>query len=563
MWAAILFLYALLTYIEGVQVAVNLQSRPGKNAMVEPEPPEIIPADPVVARRRALAIVFCGGINLILIQWILVRELSTLLLGTELVVLLVSIAYFAGISLGYLISHRLRPAWFLPLAITTLVMHLTLPVWLRLMAAGLDAGGMYPLAFILLPLLTVLVVPAFYSMFLPFFAQTSVMPPHPRPLPAGQGGEHKVRAVRLPLLYTLELLGAVGGVLLLVITGGIGLQAVLAVYAIVLLAMVYLLSNHRIKRPNMARHVPAGMLAAVCAGWILVFPAVNAWSNALWYQQIKQLPEGTQTLYTAYSPYQKIDVLESPDGRRYLYLDGLQHFGSDSGTWLNIIMGQIPAQILQPKTALVIGAGSMEMERMIAQAGNSAVTTVEIDPLVVDAGMRFFEKYNFMNTLTGRTIVIDDAKHFLANTDAMYHLVATDTPAAFSLQTATLYSEPFYRLIEARLASGGVLVANLTDTFERENTVARRISASLLAVYDEVMVVTSGSAGWSFAFAADKLPFTRQEVEHALRTADETEYVLFETGAVREIVGDAKPITLDTMDIVLEISAAWIKDRLQ
>src|SRR4051812_28722162 len=40
------------------------------------------------ARRLALSpllVVFCAGINLILVQWILVRELTALLLGTELV----------------------------------------------------------------------------------------------------------------------------------------------------------------------------------------------------------------------------------------------------------------------------------------------------------------------------------------------------------------------------------------------------------------------------------------------------------------------------------------------
>src|SRR5215813_15300229 len=45
------------------------------------------------AGKTALPIVFCGGANLILIQWVLVREMTTLLLGTELVVLLVSLSY--------------------------------------------------------------------------------------------------------------------------------------------------------------------------------------------------------------------------------------------------------------------------------------------------------------------------------------------------------------------------------------------------------------------------------------------------------------------------------------
>src|SRR5690606_23436919 len=84
-----------------------------------------------------LLIVFFGGANLILVQWVMVKELTTLLLGTELVVLLTSISYFVGISIGYLssgsISRRLLPA----LGAVTLILHLSLPVTFRLIVTWL------------------------------------------------------------------------------------------------------------------------------------------------------------------------------------------------------------------------------------------------------------------------------------------------------------------------------------------------------------------------------------------------------------------------------------------
>src|SRR5579871_772719 len=96
---------------------------------------------PVVGRLplSPLLIVFFGGANLILIQWVLVREMTALLFGTELVVLLVSVAYFLGLSVGYVLSGRIRRAWLAPLAIITLVLHLTLPIWFRLLVVELDA----------------------------------------------------------------------------------------------------------------------------------------------------------------------------------------------------------------------------------------------------------------------------------------------------------------------------------------------------------------------------------------------------------------------------------------
>jgi hypothetical protein len=77
------------------------------------------------------------------------------------------------------------------------------------------------------------------------------------------------------------------------------------------------------------------------------------------------------------------------------------------------------------------------------------------------------------------------------------------------------------------------------------------------------MVITPESVGWSFAYAGDNLPFDRQTIEAALRSTGEVEYAIFATEAVRAIVGDAPPITLDSMDIVLETSADWIGDRLR
>jgi spermidine synthase len=479
------------------------------------------------------AIVFLGGVNLILVQWALVRELTALLLGTELVVLLVSVAYFAGLTVGYTLAGRIRRAGLAPLGAVTLVLHLTLPIWFRLLVAGLDAVQGYAAAFLVLPILTPFLVSAFYSVFLPLFADN------------GEG--------QLPTLYGLEVLGSGLGVMALVILGGYGLTTVYAVYAAGLLLILWALGmKGRWLLP----------LAVLSAAWLYLLPTVNGWSNSLWYESLRGMPAGTKTLFTGYSAYQKVDVLESPSGSRYLYLDGLNHFGTYDGQRLNVVSGQIPAALIQPEQALVFGAGSMQMAAMIADHAGF-VQTVELDPMVVEVSRTYFLPYNRLNQLTNRGIAIDDAKHFIHNTDERYDMISTDLPAAYSIQTATLYSAPFFEQIAEHLNPGGVFVANLTSAFEAEDTVSRRIAAGLLANFDEVMVVTPASVGWSFAYASDDLPFDRAGIEAALRDSGEEHFVIYETSAVRALVGDAPPITLDTMDIALEVSLDWIADRLE
>jgi spermidine synthase len=529
MLGVIVFLYALLLYIEHVQVGV--QPQPYGEASVTRVFERLERSRPRL--NRPALIVFFGGLNLILIQWVLVRELTTLLLGTELVVLLVSAAYFAGLSVGYLLAGRIPRAWLPALGVVTLVLHLTLPIWFRLLVAWFGSLDVYWAAYLALPLLTPLVVSAFYSVFLPLFVD------------GGQG--------RLPDLYALEVLGAGAGVMALVALGGLGLQTVLAIYSLGLLLILLALRLHR-------RIIV--VLSALAALWLAVLPGANYWSNSLWYEKLFDFPEGTTTLFSGYSPYQKIDVLETPSGRRYLFLDGLEHFGDEDGSRLNVIAGQIPASIVWPQTALVLGAGSMEMAAMIADYADQ-VATVEIDPMVVDTSLRYFQNANRMNTLSNRSIVIDDAKHFLANADAEYNLIATDLPAAYSLQTATLYSQPFYQMVHHRLASDGVFVVNLTSPFAPDDLVSRRIAAGLLMTFDDVTVVTVESVGWSFAYASDNLPFGVEVLEAALRDSGEIHYAIYNTTAVRTIVGDAQPITLDSMDIVLHVSADWIGERLQ
>jgi spermidine synthase len=450
-----------------------------------------------------------------------------------LVILLVSVSYFAGLSLGYALAGHIPRGWLMPLGVATLVLHLTLPIWFRLLVAAFEALHAYALAFLVLPLLTPFVISAFYSIFLPLFADD------------GQG--------ELPALYALELLGSACGVLVLVLLGGIGLQAIYSIYALGLLAILLALGlKGRWLIP----------LALVSILWLALLPAADAWSNALWYEALQGLPAGTKTLFSGYSPYQKVDVLEAPDGSRYLYLDGLNHFGTSDGSRLNVIMGQIPASITHPQNAVVFGAGSMQMEALIADYAGQ-VTTVEIDPLVVNVSQQFFLPFNHMDTLTNRRIIVDDAKHFIANTDQTFDMAATDLPAAYSIQTATLYSAPFFRAVADHLSPNGVFSVNLTSPFSATNEISRRIAAGLLANFKDVVVVTPASAGWSFAYASDNLPFDRAALENALHDTGEENFIIFDTPAVRAFVGDAQPITLDSMDVVLKVSSSWVSARLR
>jgi hypothetical protein len=87
-----------------------------------------------------------------------------------------------------------------------------------------------------------------------------------------------------------------------------------------------------------------------------------------------------------------------------------------------------------------------------------------------------------------------------------------------------------------QLVVDDVVVTRMPGRFI-DNPTAHQVVAPLLSQFDEVIVVTSASTGSSFALAADELPFDRDRLAEVLQANGETQFVIFDTPAVRAIVG--------------------------
>ncbi|MHB8628945.1 MAG: spermine/spermidine synthase domain-containing protein [Aggregatilineales bacterium] len=477
---------------------------------------------------RTAAILALGGINLVLIQWIMVRELTALLLGTELIALFVTGSAFVGYSLGYLLSNRLSERSLRIFALVTLPLHLSLPFAYRLIVGSLDQIGGYRIGFVLLLALTPFTVSAFYSLFLPRFAN------------AGQVG--------LGTLYGIELIGTAIGVLLLPILGGRGLLALYIPYTLILGTILALLGIDR-------RWLALGGVAALV--WLIALPALDAQSNAYVYRTVHNLST-VESLASVYSPYQKVDVLQDSDGRLYLYLNGLMDYGSDSLTRFNVILSGVPAQLIHPAQMAIVGSGSMASVALAApHAGH--ITTVELDPTVADLSRHYFSAINQLDRVTNWTLAIDDAKHFFGSNEMRYDLITMDVPAPFTIQEGALHTAEFYGLLKRHLAARGVVSVSLSSTFTPTRTLAKQVVAGLLANFAQVIVVTSASADLSFAYASDDLPFDNLALEQTLRANNEAQFLIYQPPAVRQIVGDTLPIAEDDMRLIWQLSLSHVQ----
>ena len=92
-----------------------------------------------------------------------------------------------------------------------------------------------------------------------------------------------------------------------------------------------------------------------------------------------------------------------------------------------------------------------------------------------------------------------------------------------------------------QIAAFEVQVTPLEGHFGINNLPSRQVAAALLAEFDEVMIVTWASTEASIALAADVMPFDRSRLTQVLYDNDETQFVIFDTPAVRALVGDIQP----------------------
>jgi hypothetical protein len=113
---------------------------------------------------------------------------------------------------------------------------------------------------------------------------------------------------------------------------------------------------------------------------------------------------------------------------------------------------------------------------------------------------------------------------------------------ALSTPPAMGYTAAFYESILKPLTPDSIFVIPLGSIFSPQDINSRRAAATLLVNFEQVLVFTPASSGMSFALAGQHLPFDRDALASALRSAGETEFAIFETSAVRVMVGDAQPL---------------------
>ncbi|MFQ6607410.1 MAG: hypothetical protein ACE5EE_02610 [Fidelibacterota bacterium] len=459
----------------------------------------------------------------------MIREITAVLKGTEVVIFLVAIAYFSGYSIGYALAGLLTLRVIRIFSILFWLVHLTLPFSLRYLMGSM--GKILPtISFVIILFFTTFALTSFYSLLLPRFIDLS------------SSGSNS-----LPKFYSVELFGALSGLAVVFLLGSIpGTQQIL--YQLALATIVALIFGGK-------RIWLISGLAAIIYG--VSFSSLEQESLAYLYTKFHGI-SGSRVLYSANSPYQKVDIVESATGRRYIYLDGKKNYGSLSLKLFNVFLSQTPAQLVKPSKALVLGAGSMESVKYIGSVANH-LRIVDIDNAVPKGSQLYFKYTNHIDEYDNWVLTIDDAKSFLSKTEEYYDLITVDIPAPLQIQTALLHSVEFYQIAKKRLTPQGVISISLSGTFKKQNKTPRTVAAALTQVFKEVLIHTPDIAKRSFAIAGQKLPFTQEQLESELIQQGANRVQIFNKSEALEIVDGIKPITFYNLSYPLKRSLRKVK----
>ncbi|VAX25595.1 hypothetical protein MNBD_NITROSPINAE02-574, partial [hydrothermal vent metagenome] len=400
----------------------------------------------------------------------------------------------------------------------------TLPFSLRYWM-GFMTDDLPGLAFIAMIFFAVFALSSFYSLLLPRFIDLS---------PNGTDS--------LARLYGLELMGAVAGLSAVYFFGSIPwIQPIL--YQGALAILMALLFGGRV--------VWALSLAALLL-YASLFTALDHHSLAYHYNKFHKLKE-SKILYSVNSPYQKVDIVKSGTGRRYIFLDGKKNYGTTSLRIFNVYLSRSPAKLVMPKNALIIGAGSMESLHHVAQV-SEMVDVVEIDKAMPDGSKIYFADVNHIGRYDNWKLTIEDAKSYLNNTDTLYDLIVVDIPAPLTVQTGLLHSVEFYKMAKKRLSPQGVISVSLSGKFGRANKTPRTVAAALARAFEEMVIYTPDIARRSFAIAGRSLPFSMSELIATSTSMGATTTAVFNKKEALEIIDGIAPITFDNLSHPLKRS---------
>ena len=187
-----------------------------------------------------------------------------------------------------------------------------------------------------------------------------------------------------------------------------------------------------------------------------------------------QVPQG-QIIYEAPSQYQKITILDTPNGMRQMIFDAKwdgwdsvqsqmdkAHPNDLTLAYAKHMVAPL-ALVEKPRHVLIVGLGGGCLQRYLHEVmPATTIETFELDPVVLTMAQKYF---NFREDAR-QVVAIGDGRKLLEKSKDKYDLIMLDAFSATSIPYL-LATKEFLEVCKAHVAEGGIVAANL---WEAENS---------------------------------------------------------------------------------------------
>lgn len=207
-------------------------------------------------------------------------------------------------------------------------------------------------------------------------------------------------------------------------------------------------------------------------------------------------------LYSGKTPYQKIEILETPFLGRMLVLDGLiQTTEKDDFLYHESLVHPAMLAHPSPEKVLLIGGGDGGALREVLKYPVKEVFLVDLDKQVVEVAKKYLKKIHQDSFEDKRVkLIFEDGRVFLENTSNKFDVLILDLIDCFG-PAKKLYTQEFYQIVKKKLTKKGLLSLHCNSPFEYPQTFATLVRTVSSVFKEKILFETFiPSYGFSLSF---------------------------------------------------------------
>ncbi len=229
-------------------------------------------------------------------------------------------------------------------------------------------------------------------------------------------------------------------------------------------------------------------------------------------------------LYHEVTPYQRIDVFETPGFGRVLTLDGLVMVTEkDEFVYHEALVHPAMVRAESVERVMIVGGGDGgSLREVLKYEDVKKVDVVEIDPSVIEVSRRFFPDLAASFDDERVTVIPRDVVEFVADCPGSYDVLILDTSDPVG-PAKSLYSRDFYGSLKRCLRNGGVITIQSESPWWQQDVIGD-LAVVLKEVFGRVHfyyapVLSYPGGMWLFSLIGEYDP--RRQLPENLRFVDD------------------------------------------